>query len=340
MECTSISDVEEELMKRIFLVMAVVLFVLTACASIGRQAVSVEAPAPMQTFGGAPAAAPSVPGMRAPSVSDNAAGGVLDGQKAAEGSATANGQAQERIVIKNADLAIVVKDPQAKMEAIAKMAEDIGGFVVSSQLYQAYTKGGAPAPEASIVIRVPAGKLDDTLTAIKKDAVDVQSETRSGQDVTKEYIDQKSQLRNLEAAEQQLTAIMSEAKKTEDVLNVFNQLTAIRSQIEVVKGQIQYYDEASQLSAISVRIIAEETIKPLEVAGWRPQGEVRDAIQDLIYFFQDFVDFLIWFVLNFLPKLLLIGLVFGLPLWLIVRGIRRWRAKRKAQTPPPPPPAA
>lgn len=48
----------------------------------------------------------------------------------------------DRLVIENADLNIVVKDPAAKMEAIAAMAARMGGFVVSSNLYQTRTAGG------------------------------------------------------------------------------------------------------------------------------------------------------------------------------------------------------
>jgi hypothetical protein len=241
------------------------------------------------------------------------------------------GQARERLVIRNADLAIVVKDPEADMEAISKLAETMGGFVVSSNLYQSYTPSGLPVPEAGIVIRVPAEKLDEALETIKADAVEVQSENMSGQDVTSAYVDLESQLKNLEAAEKQLMEIMSKAEQTEDVINVFNQLTSIRGQIEVIKGQMKYYEESAALSAISVRLIAEETIQPIEIAGWKPAGTVRDAIQNLVNFSQDFVDFLIYFVLNFLPKLLMIGVVFILPIWLIVRAVRNANRRRKAE---------
>jgi hypothetical protein len=238
--------------------------------------------------------------------------------------------ARERLVIRNADLSIVVKDPEAAMTAITNLAAKLGGFVVSSNLYQSYAPNGLPVPEANVVIRVPAEKLDQALKTIKADAVEVQTETQSGQDVTSQYVDLESQLKNLEAAEAQLTEIMHKAEKTEDVINVFNQLTSIRGQIESIKGQMKYYKESAALSAISVRLVAEETIKPIEIAGWKPQGTVRDSIQDLVYFFQDFVDFLIRFVF-FLPKLLAIAFVFGIPIWLIVRAVRKSNRKRKAQ---------
>jgi hypothetical protein len=220
------------------------------------------------------------------------------------------------------------------------MAQTMGGFVVSSNLYQTTTSDGTPVPEGSIVIRVPADKLEQALKQIKADVVEVQNETRSGQDVTQEYVDLKSRLKNLEAAEAQLTKIMEEAKKTEDVLNVFNQLVATREQIELIKGQMQYYEQSAAYSAITARLMAEETVKPIQVGGWKPQGVVRDAIQSLINFLQDFVDFLIWSILYYLPMLLLIGLVIVLPIWLVYLAARAIRRTKRGKTPAPPEPPA
>jgi hypothetical protein len=247
------------------------------------------------------------------------------------GTANVPGVTQERMVVKNADMSVVVKDPEKTMADISKLAQDMGGFVVSSNLYQTSTSSGKMVPQANVVIRVPAEKLDEAMKTIKSGAVEVQSENISGQDVTSQYVDLESQLKNLEAAESQLMEIMKKAEKTEDVLNVFNQLTSIRGQIESIKGQMKYFEESAALSSISVTLVAEETVQPIEIAGWKPQGTVRDAIQNLIFFWQDFVDFMITFVLNFIPKLLTVGLVFGLPVWLIVRAVRKSAArKRKA----------
>lgn len=309
-------------MKRSLIVMLVIAAVLAACGS--RAATSVESPAYYEVSGSDGGAAPLAPGvMPLPTMT------ASDSFKSVDGNAADAGR--ERLIIRNADLSLVVKDPSASMDAIAKMANDLGGFVVSSNLYQSYAPNGTMVPEASIVIRVPAEKLDKALETIKADATEVQNENISGQDVTSQYVDLESQLKNLEAAERQLTEIMDKAEKTEDVLNVYNQLVSIRGQIEQTKGQMKYFEEASALSSVSVKLVAEETIKPIEIGGWKPAGTVRDAIQNLITFSQNFVDFLIWFVLNFLPKLLMIFIVFVLPFWLIGRGIRNALRRRKAR---------
>ncbi len=223
----------------------------------------------------------------------------------------------ERMIIENAEITIVVADVEARMEEIQTMATTMGGFVVSSNVYKTF-RNNVEAPEATLTIRVPSESLNDALDQIKENAVEVQNETRSGQDVTAQYVDLQSRLKNLEAAERQLTDILETATETEDVVNIFNQLVYYREQIELVKGQMKYYEEAAALSAISIRIVAEATIQPIEIGGWEPQGVARDAIQDLIYFWQGFVEFLIYFVLNTVPVLITIGI----PLYLVFLGVR------------------
>ena len=131
-----------------------------------------------------------------------------------------------------------------------------------------------------------------------------------------------------QAAEAQLLSIMQDATKTQDVLDVYAQLAQVQSDIEVLQGQIKYYEQSAALSAISVTIIAEATVKPIKVAGWVPAGVARDALQSLIFFWQDFVDFLIRFFLYILPVLLTIGVPLYL-FFLLVRWIfRRIRKPR------------
>lgn len=235
----------------------------------------------------------------------------------------------ERMVIQNADLAIVVEDPAQTMDEIGKMAESMGGFIVESYLYQQTLSSGAQVPHATITIRVPAEKLEEALSQIKAGAVEVESANISGQDVTSQYTDLASRLKNLEAAEAQLQEIMDNAQKTEDVLDVFNELVAVREQIEVIKGQMKYYEEAAALSKITVGITADEAVQPIQVGGWEPAGVAKEAIEALIQTLQFLVNAGIWFVLCILP----IGLIIGLPLFFIVRAVRKRKKSKAAEKP-------
>ncbi len=238
---------------------------------------------------------------------------------------------QERMVIMNADLTIVIADPQAKMEEIAALAESLGGFVVSTNMYQASLYDGGTAPEGYISIRIPAEKLESALGQIKADVVEVRNETRSGQDVTAEYVDLKSRLTALEAARDQLQAIMDAATKTEDVLNVFSQLQYYNEQIEITKGQMKYYEEASSYSLINVSLVAEETVKPLEIGPWTPKGAAQDAYKALVNFLRGFVEFIIWLFVLVLPILIVVFGPIALVIWLIIRGVKRSKMKKQAK---------
>lgn len=261
--------------------------------------------------------APSIGMPAAEAANDFAAGGSVDSALAP--------QSSERLVIKNASLSIVVNDPERSLNSISALAEQMGGFVVNSYLYQSTLASGLEVPAASITIRVPAEQLQDALNSIEAGANDVLSNNQSGQDVTAEYTDLQSRLRNLQDAEVLLRQIMQEATDTEDILNAFNQLNSITEQIEVLKGQIQYYEESAAMSAISVELIASQAVQPITIGGWEPVGVAKDAIQSLVNALQGIVDALIWLALYLLP----IALVIGVPVWLVVRGLRRWMGRSK-----------
>src|SRR3972149_5180072 len=203
------------------------------------------------------------------------AGGVVANDAVAD-------QAAERLVIKNASLSIVVDDPEQRMKEIGDMAERMGGFVVSSNLYKTSLANGTEVPAAYITVRVPADDFLAALEEIREGAIDVPNDNQSGQDVTAEYTDLQSRLRNLENAADLLRQIMEEARDTEDVLNAFNQLNSITEQIEVLKGQIKYYEESAAMSAISVTPVPNESVQPIQVGPWNVGGVAKEAIQALV----------------------------------------------------------
>jgi hypothetical protein len=236
----------------------------------------------------------------------------------------------ERLVIKNATLSLVVADPSAAVERISALATSLDGYVVSSYTYQASVDAaGKAVMQASLTVRVPSAQLDAALAQIRGMAVEVRTENISGQDVTGDYTDLQSRLRNLEAAEAQLQNIMDGATKTEDVLAVFNQLVYIREQIEQVKGQIEYYEQSAALSAISLDLIPDVLSQPLEVGGWRPAGVAKEALEALVRAFQGLATFAIWLGILVLP----IVVVIVLPLYLVGRfALRRLRRSRPKTT--------
>lgn len=291
---------------------------LVACGS---------AAAPRQLTAESQGAAPAAPSVAQPAASSDNVYAV-----------NAPNPDVNRLVVKNAKLSIVVADPSKSLDTISSLAEELGGFVVSANLSHSQLDGGAEVPHGAITIRVKAESLDDAIARIEAESNrDPLNKTIESQDVTKEYTDLQSRLRNLEDAESQLREIMGSASKTEDVLNVYNQLTQVREQIEVIKGQIQYYEQAAALSEIAVDLLANEAVQPLTIGGWQPVGVAKNAVQALINSLKFLVTAAIWVVILVIPIAGIFYLVFILPLTLVWRAWRRRRAIRKQAVQPAPP---
>ncbi len=255
---------------------------------------------------------------------------MAEGSKGADSAGGNFNAAVDRMVIYNAYLEIAVEDPEVAMQSVIDMAEGNNGFVVSSNLNRTYT-GSRSLPRAYLTIRVPAGQLNsimDDIKALTPDPKeDVIAENVSGEDVTAEFTDLESRLRNLEAAEKALVELMEEARDPEDVLNIFDELTYYRGEIEVVKGRMQYIEESVALSAITVEIIAKESLQPIEIGGWKPEGTVKRALERLIEAGQWLVDAAIWFGIFCLPFLIPLGV----GAYFLVKAIRKHRANKKAK---------
>jgi len=232
---------------------------------------------------------------------------------------------EERMIIWTGDVSLIVKDAEASLEEVEAIAKDLGGYVVnSSSWYQ------EEQLRARLTIRVPAGEFDTAMARLKDLAIKVESRNVSTQDVTEEYTDLGSRLRNLEATETELLELLTEVRertrKAEDVLAVHRELSNIRGQIEQVKGRMQYLEKMTAMATINIELIPDVLARPIVVAGWRPSGTAGNALRNLVRTFQFIVDAAIWLIIYVLPTLVVIAIPFFI-LWLIWR---RWRGRRKA----------
>jgi hypothetical protein len=301
----------------------ILVLLLSACASAKNMS-----PVATQDFSRDGGAAMEMPALAPESIAasdSNKAAGIPGAQPAFQ-----------QMVIMNANLSIAVDDPGKSMADIQKMASDMGGFTVSSNLYKTMSASGYDVPAANLTVRVPAEKLNEALEKIKALTGDpakyTLSENITGQDVTQEYTDLKSRLRNLEEADAKLSEFYANATKTEDALAIYQQKLQVTEQIEVIKGQMQYYEQSSSKSAITIQIQTKASVAPITVAGWEPTGVMRDALQALINFGKGFVNFLIWLVILIVPVVLVIGLpIYFLVRWLVRRNQNKATKQAHAQ---------
>lgn len=266
----------------------------------------------------------------APSVADNASRSIVApaeplrqrdvgaGVEAAPAAPAAT--AIPRMIVRTADVRIIVADTSKTVDAVTKSVESAGGYVSGSNVWRE-----GELLRAKLTLRIPADKLTATLAAIRAQAKRVESETVTSEDVSQEFVDLQSQLRNLEATETELLELLKVArinsKKASDVLEVHEQITIIRGQIEQTRGRMRYLSQVTSMSAIALDVVPDAIAKPVVEKGWRPVVVARDASRALVRLLQNLGTLAIWIVIYVVPILGMLALL----IYAFVRMARRSR---------------
>ncbi|MCP4285317.1 MAG: DUF4349 domain-containing protein, partial [Gammaproteobacteria bacterium] len=102
--------------------------------------------------------------------------------------------AVSRMVIKDAEMELLVADTDLSMPEVVQLAGDYEGYIITSK-----TWFEDEYKYASIQLGIPVDHFETVLNRLRSLGLQVVRETASGQDVTGEYVDLQSRLTNLEA---------------------------------------------------------------------------------------------------------------------------------------------
>lgn len=291
----------------VFLVLTIL--ALVACGAPAQPTMTDVAPA-------ADMARPQAPAAQAPE-----AGGAAGNEATVDQPAP-----NERKMIYTGNISIVVKDPAATMQQVEDLATSLGGYTAQAQLYQY----NADLMSGNVTIRVPADQYDAALASLRALGQRVLNENSTASDVTAEYTDLEAQLRNLQAAERELAAMLTEVRQKpdaepSDILEVYNALSQKRGEIEQVQGRLNYLQNQVGFSTISVDLTPDQINAPVVDQGWQPLVTVRNAFRSLLTILRGLIDLIITLAIVVLPVLLLLALPVALVLYLL----RRWSRRRK-----------
>lgn len=151
-------------------------------------------------------------------------------------------------IIYTVNMALEAENASKAITDIGNKAAELGGYVSDSS-YNQYEDSA----QGSITVRIPPDKLKE-FTEHVGTVGDVLSSSMGSQDVTAQYVDVQSRLTNAQAQEAQLLAIMAQAVKIDDILNVRLQLDSVQMQIEEYKGQLRLMDNQVGYSTVTISI--------------------------------------------------------------------------------------
>jgi hypothetical protein len=133
----------------------------------------------------------------------------------------------------------------AGFAAVTRIAQNNGGFVLSSQI-RGQRRG-------TLVLRIPAKRFDDAMLALRGVGV-VQAQSISGRDVTAQYIDLTARLQNAIGQRTVLRNLMAQATTIRETITVQNRLSQVELQIEQIQGQLNFIQDQVAEATVHVEL--------------------------------------------------------------------------------------
>lgn len=161
----------------------------------------------------------------------------------------------DRKIISNTSLTLAVGDVGAVFNDAQQIARTNGGYTEKSS-YSNATNVDTKQRAATLTLRVPATNLDAAMNALRGiQGAKVTNEGAKSTEITDQYTDLQSRLRNLERTEQSYLALLAQAKTIQDIITVNDRLDSVRGQIEQIQGRLNVYDNMANLATIDVTIV-------------------------------------------------------------------------------------
>jgi hypothetical protein len=193
----------------------------------------------------------------------------------------------------------------------------LGGYVGASR-----TENVEDQPRATITYRIPADRWEDALDLLRGLnglTSKVVTEQTEAVEVTGQVIDLEARIRNLRASETALQAIATSATRISDVLEVQQQLTNVRGEIEQLSAALADLEDragfATLTATFSVPVVAVE----VAAKGFEPAVVVDEATASLVNILQALTTAGIWFAIVWLPLLLVLGVLIAMGVWVARR---------------------
>lgn len=212
-------------------------------------------------------------------------------------------------LVKTGSVLLEASDPAAVEQALTARVESLGGYVETSSASESYR---------SLTVRVPATSFDALMEGMKAWGRVVNRQA-TVQDVTTQYYDLETRLKNQKLLLDQYRAFLSQTKKMDEILNVMDKINGLTTDIESTEGQFRYLSKQVSFSTLSVEITS-----PLLSTG-RAWPDWNRGLSDLAHTLADFASSTVFFLLaSVVIGPVLFGLV-ALVVWLFVGRPGLWR---------------
>ena len=240
-----------------------------------------------------------------------------------------------RKIIQTANISLAVEDFGPIPAKVAALATQFNGYVAQSNV------SGSPGQprRGSWTLRVPVDRFQELLSAARE-LGEPRSMASNSRDVSEEYYDVESRIRNKKNTESRLLTLLEESTgNLEQILTVEEKLDRVREEIERMEGRVRVLDDLTSMTTVTLTIDEIKGFLPEESATYctRIHRAFSTSVNNLGQTAQDFSVALVY-ILPWLAALLVVALgsLAALFLALKVLGHRRKRIVQASVVESPP----
>ncbi|WP_066187602.1 DUF4349 domain-containing protein [Gracilibacillus timonensis] len=226
----------------------------------------------------------------------------------------------ERKIIYHANLSLETNQFDEAIRFVEEETESYQGYVVHSSLSN---QSGEDNRVATMTLRIPAADFEAFMETIEEGSVHILDKSVNGEDVTESYVDLEARLSSKEVVEERLLSFMEEAEKTEDLLQISNDLAAVQEEIEQLKGQMNYLENQSDYATIDLHLternVSLPSVQEESASTW---DKTKEQFMNSVGALLSFASGVFIFVIGNLPVIGLLVIVLGM-LYFLIRKFRK-----------------
>jgi hypothetical protein len=217
----------------------------------------------------------------------------------------------EKKLMSTGNISFKVKSTAATYAAIKNKLGQFEAYIENENQYN-----NSNRISQSLTLRVPSAHFDSLMAFLNTQASYLENKSVSIEDVSAQYYDLESRLKNQKALEERYLELLNQTKNMGEILQIERELNSIRSDIESQQGRFNYLKQQVRLSTINASYYE---LLPYSIEDGNPQTFVERVVESFVSGWSWFIGFIVG-IIAFWP-FFIVAIV---AVWLI----RKWR-KRK-----------
>lgn len=176
-------------------------------------------------------------------------------------------------IIKDGDISVETEDVNVCKKMIDEELKKLNAY------YEAEDLRNLPERiSVNLKIRVPSENFEKLVANIENGKGQVRNKSIRARDVTEEYLDIETRLKNKKEYLKRYKELLSRAKTVEDILQIEENIRALQEEIESKEGRLKYLNDQVAYSTLDLFIFRKKVVTTDPVEEEKFSKKVKDSL--------------------------------------------------------------